>query len=137
MHREVRDLQYLDLLLRIPPAISLIYHAINKFPIQQGAADVMTFGSVELLYVVAFAEIIGGLALVLGAFVGDIFTRLGGLALAGIMIGAVAIIHWPNGYSFANPGVGWEFHLAYIGIGLYFVIRGNGESEAPLAASGN
>jgi putative oxidoreductase len=48
-------------------------------------------------------EIVLGLALIMG-----IMTRWAALASLPIMIGAI-IPHAGNGFSFSNPGGGWEF----------------------------
>ncbi len=56
-----------------------------------------------LAYVVIFAEIAGGLALILG-----VATRLVALGLIPIMLGALAQ-HVGNGWVFNATGGGWEF----------------------------
>lgn len=55
------------------------------------------------VYPVAFAEAIGGIALVVGSF-----TRIAALGLIPTMLGALGV-HFPNGWYFGNPGGGWEY----------------------------
>jgi putative oxidoreductase len=52
----------------------------------------------------AFAELGGGLALVLG-----LLTPLGALAVTIVMLNAVYLIHWPKGFWVGNGG--YEFNL--------------------------
>ncbi len=56
----------------------------------------------------ALAELGGGLGLALG-----LLTPLPSLAIAGSMLVAVALVHWPHGF-FVSKG-GYEFNLAILG----------------------
>lgn len=67
------------------------------------------------VYPVAFAELLGGAALVLG-----VLTRAVALGLVPVMLGALAT-HAPNGWFFSNPGGGYEyivFLIAALGVQL-------------------
>lgn len=70
-------------------------------------------------------EAFGPILLLLG-----LGTRFVALGFAGLMVGAIATVHWPNGFfmnwSGAQAGEGFEFHLLVIGIALALAIAGAG-----------
>jgi putative oxidoreductase len=76
-------------------------------------------------YVVAVGEFFGALALLAG-----VLTRFSAAALIVIMIGAVAMVHFPNGFFMnwtgAQKGEGFEYHLLMIGNLLPTLIAGPG-----------
>jgi putative oxidoreductase len=67
---------------------------------------------------VAFLEFFGGLALLLG-----LFTRVTGIGLAGVMLGAIFFAHLPGGF-FAPEGV--EFVLTLFAAAVTLAITGPG-----------
>lgn len=71
-------------------------------------------------------ELFGALSLILGAL-----TRLGAIVIVAIMLGAVAIVHLPNGFfmnwSVEPRGEGFEFHLLAIALGLVCFLAGGGK----------
>jgi putative oxidoreductase len=77
-------------------------------------------------YAVCFFELLGGIGLVLG-----LLTRLAALAIITVMIGAIARVHWQNGF-FINweltpgKGHGFEANLAFISMAMACVIAGGG-----------
>jgi putative oxidoreductase len=61
---------------------------------------------------VAWGQLIGGIAMALG-----FLTRLAALGLAVIMVGAVRIVHWPNGFPLLKGNEyngGYEYNFAII-----------------------
>lgn len=60
-----------------------------------------------LAYLVILAEVVGGLALILG-----VLPRLAALGLVPVLIGAT-LEHLGNGWSFSSAGGGWEFPVAW------------------------
>jgi len=69
---------------------------------------------------VAWGELLGGLALILGCL-----TRLTALLLIVIQVGAIATVTWARGFSFAEGG-GYEYNVALIGACAALVFLGGG-----------
>ncbi|HVJ19657.1 MAG TPA: DoxX family protein [Polyangiaceae bacterium] len=71
------------------------------------------------------SDFLGAIALAFGLFV-----RLTALGIALTMLGAIALLHAPNGFfmnwSGANAGEGFEFHLLALALSLPLVVRGGG-----------
>jgi putative oxidoreductase len=75
----------------------------------------------------AFAELIGGLLVILG-----LLTRLGAFLLFCVMLTAIIGVHWPN---FFTPA-GFEYALALLAMSLALLISGGGMASLDLALSG-
>ena len=85
-------------------------------------------------FLVICAEFFGGLGLIVG-----LFTRIAALGIAADMIGAVLLVHLPNGF-FMNwmgnqKGEGFEFHLLAIATAAALLLRGAGAFSADHALS--
>ena len=83
--------------------------------------------------VVAFLVIVGEFFGSLGLFAGFL-TRFIAASYVIIMLGAIATVHWPNGF-FMNwagkqTGEGFEYHLLVIGMSLALMIAGAGRWSA-------
>ena len=105
---ETRTAPYAALLLRVGMGVMFLAHGAALKLGTFGLAGTMGFfGSLGyppvLGAVVTFAEILGGIALILGVQV-----RLVSLLFLPIMIGAT-VQHLPAGWLFTAPGGGWEF----------------------------
>jgi putative oxidoreductase len=79
-----------------------------------------------IAFLVIIGESIGALAIAAG-----FFTRFSAASLGVIMLGAIGMVHWPNGF-FMNwfgqqAGEGFEFHLLVIGMALALVANGGGK----------
>lgn len=107
--------------LRLSLAATFLYHGFAKFP-PDGFANAMGM-PLAVGWLVALAEVIGGAALIVGALTRDVITRIGGLLVIAIMIGAIALVHGKNGFSVQNGG--YEFQLLMLVTGIYFLVRGN------------
>lgn len=111
-------------LLRVSLGIMWITHAMLKALVFTLPGTVKFFDSVGLPGVLAYpvfgAEIIGGLALILG-----IYARQVSLALIPIMAVA-AWVHFPNGWLHTNPGGGWEYPVFLIAASLSMWLIGDG-----------
>jgi len=73
-------------------------------------------------------ELIGSLALIVGAF-----SRLAALGILALMVGAIALVHLPNGF-FMNwfgqkTGEGFEYHILAIGLALVVIVVGGGRGS--------
>ena len=74
------------------------------------AAWAATIGlPVWLAYMAAFAEFIGGILMFIG-----FATELGALLTIPVMVGAVALVHWHNGYFFQNGGFEYPLNLTFL-----------------------
>ena len=76
-------------------------------------------------FLVICTEFFGGLGLIVG-----LLTRIAALGIGGEMIGAIFIVHLPNGF-FMNwmghqKGEGFEYHLLAIAIAATLLLRGAG-----------
>jgi len=87
-------------------------------------------GTMHLPWLIAFLVIIGesfgSVALLLG-----LLTRFTVASMAVIMLGAIKMVHLPNGF-FMNwfgkqAGEGYEYHLLVIGITLALLVTGAGK----------
>ena len=95
------------LLLRLTLGVAFLAHAGLKLFVFTLPGTVAFFESIGypgvFAYVVTFAELAGGLALIAGFQV-----RLVSLLAVPILLGAL-VQHAGNGWMFANAGGGWEF----------------------------
>jgi putative oxidoreductase len=79
-----------------------------------------------IAYMVCFFEFLGGIGLIVG-----FLTRLAALAIAVVMVGAIATVHWKNGF-FMNweltpgKGHGIEANLAFLAMALAILLDGAG-----------
>jgi putative oxidoreductase len=108
--------------LRLSLAATFIYHGLGKFP-----PDGFSKGTglpLPVAWLVALGEVGAGVALIGGAVLAkEILTRLGGLIVIVIMIGAIFMVHLKNGFSVSDGG--YEFQLLMLVTGLYFLLKGN------------
>jgi len=79
-----------------------------------------------VVYMVAFGELLGGIALIFG-----FLSRLAALGILIIMLGAFFMVHLPNGFFLNWYGVegvhhGFEFNLALIAMCLAVIFGGPG-----------
>ncbi len=107
--------------VRLSLAATFIYHGLGKWP-PTGFAEALGL-PLAIAWAVMIAEVLAGLFLMIGAFGKDVLTRLAGLIVIVIMIGAIALVHAANGFSVSNGG--FEFQLLMLTVGLYFAARGN------------
>jgi putative oxidoreductase len=87
-----------------------------------------------LAFLIICTEFFGGLGLIVG-----LLTRIAALGIAGLMTGAIFIVHIHNGF-FMNwmgnqKGEGFEYHLLAIGMALALLLRGAGAVSADRALS--
>jgi putative oxidoreductase len=122
------------LVARLMLAIVFIPHGSQKllglFGGHGFAATMHYFTSTGMPAVLAFlvimAESLGSVALLLG-----FFGRFMAFSIGLVMLGAIFMVHLPNGF-FMNwfgmqKGEGFEYHLLAIGLALVVMIKGSGK----------
>jgi len=114
-------------LLRIGLASVFIFHGAGKAANFGGFAQMSGLPTTAAA-LVTFAEIAGGIGILVGAFKSDLITRLSGLAIAPVMLGAIFMVHWGR-WSFTPaegfPMGGMEFQVVLLLMALYFLVMGN------------
>ena len=123
------------LILRVVLGCVMLPHGMQKvfgsFGGHGFAATMATFTDkmhvpAALAFLVILAESLGSLGLIAG-----LLTRVGAFGILCNMIGAVAMVHWPNGF-FMNwtgkqAGEGFEYHLLTIAISAALLASGGGK----------
>ena len=114
-------------LLRIGLAGVFIYHGIGK-AMDVGAFSQMTGLPTAMATLVTLAEVAGGVGIIVGAFTNDLITRLAGLAIAPVMLGAIFMVHWGR-WNFTPaegfPMGGMEFQVVLLLTAVFFLVMGN------------
>ncbi len=116
-------------LLRIGLASVFIFHGVGKAMNLGGFSD-MTGLPTAAAALVTFAELAGGVGIIVGAFTSDLITRLSALAVAPVLLGAIYMMHWGR-WSFTPapdegfPMGGMEFQAVLLLMALYFLVMGN------------
>lgn len=79
-----------------------------------------------LAFLVIMGESFGSLGLIVG-----FLTRFSAFGVLCIMLGAITMVHWPNGFfmnwSGKQAGEGYEYHLLVIGMSLALLLMGGGK----------
>lgn len=129
------DNTFSTLLLRLVLAVSFFPHGAQKalgWFGGYGFSGTMGFftGTLHIPALFAFLAIAAEFAGAILLFFG-LFTRVAALGIGSIMVVAVAMSHWQNGF-FMNwagnqKGEGFEYHLLALGIATFLVIRGGGK----------
>jgi len=104
-----RNADHAALVLRVSVGVLFLAHGLLKVLVFTPTGTVAFFASLGLPAILAYAtiaaEVLGGIALVLG-----VGTRWVSLALIPVLLGATWA-HAGNGWVFSNAGGGWEFPL--------------------------
>ncbi len=110
--------------LRVSLGLMYVAHALLKLLVFTLPGTAGYFSSVglpsALAYPVFGAELVGGIALLLG-----IHARHVSLALIPVLLGA-AWVHLPNGWVFNAPGGGWEYPAFLASASLVLWLLGDG-----------
>lgn len=111
------------LILRVIAGLTFAIHGVDKF--QMGLGNVAGFfGTMGLpafiAYLVAFLELVGGIALILG-----LGTRVFAGALSVVMVGAIFTAKLAAGFLGGEGGAGYELDLALLAMLLALVISGS------------
>lgn len=112
-------------LARIALGIILLAHGALKLFAFTIPGTVAYFESIGLPAIVAyltiFAEIAGGIALILG-----IYPRLVVALLSLPVLVGAAWVHLGNGWLFSNEGGGWEFPVLLVVLAVIVAVQGAG-----------
>jgi len=111
-------------LLRLSLGVMWISHALLKLLVFTLPGTAKYFASIGfpafLAYPVFAAELLGGVALIVG-----LYARQVALALVPLM-SVVAWVHLPNGWVHTSPGGGWEYPVFLIAASLALWLLGDG-----------
>ena len=118
---------YTTWFIRIPFAAVFLFHGAGKLMLPAMSADMLGL-PVFLILLVGLAEVLAGAGAVVGGLTNiekrHLVTRLSGLAAAPVLLGAIAMVHWPR-WSFVatetHPMGGMEFQVVLLGIALSFL----------------
>lgn len=116
------------LLLRLALAGVFAYHGLSKFGDLNAMAQMMQM-PVFMVALVGAAETVAAALIVLGGFMQEWMTRVAGLIIAVIMVGAIALVHWPHGWN-SIGNLGMEFQVTLLTAGLFFLLTGNHSNKA-------
>ena len=116
-------------LLRIALASVFIFHGWGKVMNLGGFSEMLGI-PVAVIALVTFAELAGGIGIIAGAFTKDLITRLAGLAVVPVLLGAIFMVHWGR-WNFVPaedfPMGGMEFQVVLLLMALYFLVVGNAD----------
>ncbi len=114
-------------LLRIGFAGVFLFHGIGKVMAFDGFSQMLGLPT-PVAALVTFAELAAGVGIIAGAFTNDLITRLAGLAVAPVLLGAIFMVHWGR-WNFTPaegfPMGGMEFQVVLLLTALYFLVMGN------------
>ena len=113
--------------LRLSLAGVFLFHGIGKFMMLESFAEMMGLPVIVAL-LVALAETVGGILVLVGARMADWVTRLGAAMFIPVMIGAITMVHWGQWNfvaSATHPMGGMEFQVTLLLVSLYLLIKGN------------
>lgn len=111
-------------LLRVTSGTLLLTHGLIKLLVFTPAGTAGFFESIGFPGILAYPVMAGEIALGLALIVGFV-TRWAALGALVIMIGAI-IPHLSAGFSFSNPGGGWEYPVFWAVILLAQSMFGDG-----------
>jgi putative oxidoreductase len=112
------------LLIRIASGLAFLYHGSGILFGAFGGPGPDKFAGamhapVVIAYLVGLAQVAGGLAILIG-----LFTRIGAICVAIVMLGAIFLVHFPHGFDI-NQG-GFEYALTQLLIAIALILVGPG-----------
>jgi len=114
-------------LLRIGFAGVFLFHGIGKIMAFGGFSQMMGLPT-PVAALVTLAEVAAGVGIIIGAFTNDLITRLAGLAVVPVLLGAIFMVHWGR-WNFTPaegfPMGGMEFQVVLLLMALFFIVMGN------------
>jgi putative oxidoreductase len=122
---DARTAPYAAFILRVTLGVLFLAHAGLKIFVFTPAGAAQFFGSLGLppflAYLTILAEVVGGIALIVG-----FHARIAALALIPILLGAIVTVHGPAGFFFNNPNGGWEYLAFWIAALVVQALLGEG-----------
>jgi putative oxidoreductase len=125
----VNQFNLASLVLRLVFGLFLAYHGYNKVFGGGGLAGTAGwFASIGMKWpkwqarLAATTEIGGGLL-----FAAGLLTPLAGAAMIGLMVVAIVVSHWHNGFFIFKPGQGWEYCASIAVVAWSVATMGPGE----------
>lgn len=114
---------------RIALASTFLFYGIDKF-MGAGVAGFSEMMGMPILvaYLVAIAEVLGGVGILAGAVIGATITRLAALAMVPVLLGAIFMVHWGQWHFMStdsHPMGGMSYQVGLLLVALYFLVRGN------------
>lgn len=109
---DLKTAPYAVLALRVTTGVLFVIHGLVKLFVFTPAGTAGYFESIGLPgalgYLTMLAEIVGGLALILG-----IKARFVSAALVPLLLGAAVFGHGGSGFNWSNPNGGWEYPVMW------------------------
>jgi putative oxidoreductase len=120
-----RELNLELLIMRLACALPFLYHgAAILFGVFGGPGPVKFAAFMKaptiVGYLVGLAQFAGGLAILLGALL-----RVGAASVIIVMLGAIFLVHLPNGYDIGHQGI--EYALTELLLSLGLLLSGPGK----------
>ena len=124
------------LLVRLGLGIVMLPHGLQKTlglfggPGFSGTMEMFTSQGMPALlaFLVILSESLGSLGLIVG-----FLTRVAAFGCASVMLGAIGMVHWQNGFfmnwSGKQPGEGFEYHILALAVALALLIGGGGRAS--------
>ena len=121
----VTDADLAATILRVSMGVLFLVHGGLKLFVFTPAGTAGYFASLglpePLAYLVIAAELLGGIALILG-----VYSRVVSLALVPILLGSLYVPHGAAGFFFSNAGGGWEFPAFWAVVLVVQALLGDG-----------
>ena len=129
--------------LRFALASVFLYHGLTKFPALGMLSEMMGMPSL-MIGLLAAMETAAGILILVGGAGPEWATRIAGVIVTMVMLGAISVVHFQNGWNSVNMGMGnegrgMEFQVTLIMIAVFFIITGNrttglkGEAPTPVS----
>jgi putative oxidoreductase len=117
------------LVLRLAFGISMALHGYNKLTGPGGLTGTTGwFQSIGMRWPRWQARLAAGTEVGAGLlFAAGLLTPLAAAGFIGLMIVAIVVAHWKNGYFIFRPGSGWEYCGAIIAVAFAVATMGAGE----------
>jgi putative oxidoreductase len=121
---ETPQLSFALLAVRLACSVPLLYHGCGILFGVFGGPGPLNFAAhihapVAVGYLVGLAQLVGGLAILTGAFL-----RVGTVCAMTVMLGAIFLVHLPHGFD-VNQG-GYEFALSELLLSFALLLAGPG-----------